>query len=259
MRVCVLEKEVAGDGASGRNGGWCSAYFASPREKLARECGRAAAVAQQGAMFETVKEVGRVCEAEAIAADFHQGGNLVFATNAAQQANIRADIEYEHSWGFGEEEFRWLSRDEARARIPIEGALGAWYTPHCASVHPAKLVRGLAKVVEGLGVPIYEHTAVLNRVPHGVRTAAGLVRAEIVVRATEGYTVDLPGLRRARFRLHPRRLPRSRFQTISGASWDGAAASAGTMVVTSSSMLLVPQMDASPWVGVARRITWARA
>jgi glycine/D-amino acid oxidase-like deaminating enzyme len=148
-------------------------------------------------MFETVEEVGRVCETEAIAADFHRGGNLVFATNAAQRANIQADIEYEHSWGFGEEDFRWLSRHEARAHIPIEGALGAWYTPHCASVHPAKLVRGLAKVVEGLGVPIYEHTAVLNRVPHGVRTAAGLVRAEIVVRATEGYTVDLPGLRRA--------------------------------------------------------------
>jgi glycine/D-amino acid oxidase-like deaminating enzyme len=47
VRVCVLEKEVAGYGASGRNGGWCSAYFASPREKLARESGRAAAIAQQ--------------------------------------------------------------------------------------------------------------------------------------------------------------------------------------------------------------------
>ncbi len=193
LRVCVLEKEVAGYGASGRNGGWCSAYFASPREKLAREGGRAGAIAQQRAMFETVREVGRVCEAEAIAADYHQGGNLVFATNAAQRASIQADIEYEHSWGFGEEDFRWLSRDEARARIPIEGALGAWYSPHCASVHPAKLVRGLAEVVEALGVAIYEHTAVLDRVPQGVRTAAGLVRSEVVVRATEGYTVDLPG------------------------------------------------------------------
>ena len=57
LRVCVLEKEVAGYGASGRNGAWCSSCFASPLEKLAKETGRDGAIAQQKAMFETVHEV----------------------------------------------------------------------------------------------------------------------------------------------------------------------------------------------------------
>ena len=99
--------------------------------------------------------------------------------------------------GAGEEDYCWLEGADARARIAVEGALGALYSPHCARVHPAKLVRGLAKTVERLGVPIYELTPALDRVPGGVQTPAGRVRAEVVVRATEGYTVDLPRLRLA--------------------------------------------------------------
>jgi glycine/D-amino acid oxidase-like deaminating enzyme len=70
------------------------------------------------------------------------------------------------------------------------------YSPHCARVHPAKLVRGLARVVESLGVPIYERTPVVERSPSGVVTSAGKVRAAVIVRGTEGYSVELPRLRR---------------------------------------------------------------
>jgi glycine/D-amino acid oxidase-like deaminating enzyme len=75
--------------------------------------------------------------------------------------------------------------------------LGATYTPHCAAVQPAKLVRGLADVVERRGVRIVEQTAVTAIEPHIVRTDRGTVRAQFVVRATEGYTAQLAGLRRA--------------------------------------------------------------
>ena len=60
LRVAVLEREVAGFGASGRNGGWCSAFIAMDRERLARRAGRGATIALQRAMFDTVDEVGRV-------------------------------------------------------------------------------------------------------------------------------------------------------------------------------------------------------
>src|SRR5256885_2038212 len=43
LRVAVVEKEIAGYGASGRNGGWCSALFAATREAIARTHGRNAA------------------------------------------------------------------------------------------------------------------------------------------------------------------------------------------------------------------------
>jgi glycine/D-amino acid oxidase-like deaminating enzyme len=196
LRVVVLEKEIAGFGASGRNGAWCSQFFASSMQHLAKAAGKAGAVALQREMFETVREVGRVCDEEGIDADYHRGGNMFVAVNAAQATSMREELDYLRQWGFGEEDVWWLSAEQARERIAVAGALGAIYSPHCARIHPAKLVRGLARVVEGLGVPIYERTPVLDRTPTGVRTSHGEVTAEVVVRGTEGYTATLPRLRR---------------------------------------------------------------
>src|SRR6478609_7134599 len=66
LRILVLEKEVAGFGASGRNGGWCSALFPWSASKLAKLYGFDAAVAMRRAMVGTVDEVGRVADAEGI-------------------------------------------------------------------------------------------------------------------------------------------------------------------------------------------------
>jgi glycine/D-amino acid oxidase-like deaminating enzyme len=75
--------------------------------------------------------------------------------------------------------------------------LGAAWHPHCAAIHPARLVRGLARAVERRGVTIHERTPVTSIEPHLAVTPHGRVRAEVVVRATEGFTARLPGLRRA--------------------------------------------------------------
>lgn len=197
VRVCVIEREVAGFGASGRNGGWCSSLFASPREKLAELGGRSGAVAMQRAMFETVSEVGRVAGREGIDCDYRRGGCLLFARNPSQQERLRTEVESERSWGFGEDDYRWLPPEEAARRIGVRGNLGALFTPHCARVHPAKLVRGLARAVERLGVPIYEHTDVTEIGAGRAWTPQGVVAAEVVVRATESFTVELPGKRRS--------------------------------------------------------------
>lgn len=196
LRICLLEAEVAGFGASGRNGGWCSALFATPREKLAELGGRSGAVALQRAMFEAVAEVGRVAETEAIACDYRRSGCLIYARNASQRERLQTEVDRERSWGFGEEDYRWLEPDEAAGRIRVRGNLGALFSPHCARIHPGKLVRGLARVVESLGVPIFEQTEVTQIAPGEVWTARGRVGAEVVVRATESFTVRLPGERR---------------------------------------------------------------
>ncbi|MBU2600634.1 MAG: FAD-binding oxidoreductase [Actinobacteria bacterium] len=197
LRVAVVEREVAGFGGSGRHGGWCSARFATPREKMEAVADRQGVIDMQRAMFDTVYEVGRVVESEGIECDFHLGGNLVFATNRAQIGTVRDKVLNERTWGFGEEDFRLLGSDEAREYVPVEGALGAIYCPHSARVHPTKLARGLARVVEAQGVPIYESTPALDITRGGVDTPAGRMKAEVVVRATESYTVDLPGMRRS--------------------------------------------------------------
>ena len=83
-----------------------------------------------------------------------------------------------------------------RERIKVAGCLGAGYTPHGAAVDPARLARGLADVVEKLGVPIYERTPVTRIEPHVASTPFGDVRGDIVVRATEAFTPELPGYER---------------------------------------------------------------
>ncbi len=148
-------------------------------------------------MFDTVDEVGRVAADEGIDARFHKGGAVSQASSAPQLQRAREEIEYERSWGFGEDDYRLLAADEARARIDASGSLGASFTPHCACVDPARLARGLADVVERLGVPIYERTPALSIAAGRVETPAGTVTAEMVVRATEGYTAELPGHERA--------------------------------------------------------------
>jgi len=196
LRIAILEKEFAGFGASGRNGGWCSALFAASHEKIARASGRDAAVAMQRAMFDTVNEVGRVIEAEGIDAQFEKAGTVIFATSPGQLERVRGEVEEERTWGFGEDDIRWLEPGEAEQLMRVSGSLGASFTPHCAALHPARLARGLAATVENLGVTIYENTTATSIEPRSVTTERGAARAELIVRATEGYTAQLEGMRR---------------------------------------------------------------
>lgn len=198
MRICVLEQDVAGFGASGRNGGWASALFPASRRALSRLAGssRDAANRQTAAMRASIGEIARVIAAEGIAGDFHRGGTVSFARTPTQLARARDEVAEARDWGDTEDDIRLLSADETARVASVPDAVGATFTPHCARIHPAKLVRGLALAVERRGVTIYEKTSVIGLAPSLVTTSHGNVRAEYVVRATEGYTARIQGQRR---------------------------------------------------------------
>jgi glycine/D-amino acid oxidase-like deaminating enzyme len=196
LRIAVLERETAGFGASGRNGGWVSGFFSGPPRVYRRAGGDDGYRRLQRAMFETVEEVGGVIAEHAIDADFVKAGQLTVALGAAQAQRQREQLAGSRADGLGEADLRALSGEELGERVRVAGARGALFSPHVARVHPAKLVRGLASVVEEMGVPIYEHTAVNQIARHRVLTRAGVVSARWVVRATEGYTASLAGTRR---------------------------------------------------------------
>ena len=199
LRIVVLEKEFAGFGASGRNGGWCSGLFPASLGKVARVGGgKDRAVALQRAMNDTVDEVGRVVEAEGVDCHFQKGGTVVLARTPIQLDRAKASVAEERSYGFGEQDVRLLSADEAAEQVGATSVLGGTFTPHTAAIQPALLVLGLAEVVERRGVKIYESTEVTTIRDGVVGTSHGTkVRAARVVRATEGYTATIAGFKRA--------------------------------------------------------------
>jgi len=202
LSIAVIESEIAGFGASGRNGGWCSAYLSGMEKALARPDLADAAARLQRLLFDTVKEVGRVTELESIDCHFDQSGQVEAAVLPAQLLRARENVDFMHGVGFGEEDFRWLTAQQVREHINIDGVLGGMFMSHCAAIHPARLVRGLADVVEAQGVKIFEHTAVIKLDQQGFTTAAGRVKAGVTVLATEGYTGSIKGLGRKLIPVH---------------------------------------------------------
>lgn len=191
LSVLVLEAEHAGFGASGRNGGWVSALYPTPPEVLAAGRGESAARDQYGALRDSVTEVGRVVETDRIDCGFQQGGTVVVARSRAQLARARQEVAHSQHWGLGTV---LLERDAAIDRLAATHTLGATFNPHCARVHPYRLVSGIAEAVERLGGRIAERTPVAFIEPGMARTAAGpIVRARSVIRATEAWTAHLPG------------------------------------------------------------------
>jgi glycine/D-amino acid oxidase-like deaminating enzyme len=199
LRVVVLEREIVGFGASGRNGGWCSSELNAGIGLLAGRFGRDRAVAVQQAMYGTLDEIARVCAAEEIQADFVQGGMLLVARGRHQEPALETAAADYRKVGL-EEHYQRLDTAGLDARIRIQGAVGALFSPHCATIHPGKLVRGLAAAVERRGGIIHEATEVTGydagRGGATLRTARGEVRADTIVLAGEAYLTQLPHLRR---------------------------------------------------------------
>ncbi len=202
LRIAIVEREVAGFGASGRNGGWCSALFSMSDGALIRAYGVEAMRAMRRAMQTTVDIVGAAAAAEGIDCHFAKGGSIDAARTQTQKERGLAEVAEARSHGFGEEDVRWLNASEAASIIGISDMLGATFTPHCAAIQPALLARGLAEAVERRGVMLFEQTRVTEIVPGSngdgpmVQTKNGSVRADVVVRAVEAWTATLPGQRR---------------------------------------------------------------
>jgi glycine/D-amino acid oxidase-like deaminating enzyme len=217
LRVTVVEAQIAGFGASGRNGGWCSGLFPASVRALARSHGRPAALALRRAMNGSVAEVGRVVAAEGIDCHWAHGGTVRLARTPVQlrraQAEADEDAAFDHV-----DDVELLDAAAAHRRVGATDVLGGTFSPHCARIQPARLVRGVAAAVERRGGRIVEQTRVLRIEGAGpgsagpgsagsssagsssagprVLTDRGTISARHVVRATEAWTSSLPGSQR---------------------------------------------------------------
>ncbi|KPA91893.1 glycine/D-amino acid oxidase, deaminating [Pseudomonas asplenii] len=196
LKVVVVEAQTAGFGASGRNGGWLMGNLLGEDRLLA-----GLSPQQRRDAFELLHgipdEVKAVIDQESIDCDYRKGGVLYCAARYPEQEHsLRAYLQGLHRQGLDEADYTWLSPSELARQIRIARPYGAIFSPHMATIQPARLARGLARAVERLGVPIYENTPVTDWRPGGLRTAKAQVRSHWVVPAVEGYSVTLPPLGR---------------------------------------------------------------
>lgn len=196
LRIAIVEAETAGFGASGRNGGWLMGNLLGEDRLLA-----GVSVEQRRAGFTLLHgipdEVATVIAREGIDCDYRKGGVLYCAARyPEQEANLRQHLQHLYQLGLDEADYHWLSRDQLNEQLRLASPYGAVYTPHCATIQPAKLVRGLARAVERMGVQLFEQSRVTDWQPGQVRTAHGQIKAHWVVPAVEGYAASLPPLGR---------------------------------------------------------------
>ncbi|MGA1293179.1 MAG: NAD(P)/FAD-dependent oxidoreductase [Candidatus Nanopelagicales bacterium] len=197
LKIGVIEANVAGFGASGRNGGWCSALFPVGLEKLAKQSDRQTAIRMQKTMFETVDEVGRVIEKENIDAEWQKGGSYSIARDEIQLKRAKEEAAHFKEWGFSDDDFTFFDKTAATIRINAANILGTTFTPHCASINPAKLVRQLSDVVERMGVKIYENSKVTRFLKNKVFVNNYQINAKFIINATEAYRSNFKQYKRA--------------------------------------------------------------
>lgn len=194
LKIAIIEAQTAGFGASGRNGGWLMGNLLGEDRLLA-----GLSPQQRRASFDLLHgipdEVAQVLAREGIECDYRKGGALYCAARyPEQEGSLRRYLNTLHAQGLTEDDYRWLSPQQLTEQIRIARPYGGIYAPHVATINPAKLVRGLARVVESMGVAIYENSPVTHWQSGGLRTAHASVRAAWVVPAVEGYAATLPPL-----------------------------------------------------------------
>lgn len=192
LDVAIVEKHTAGYGASGRNAGWLSPLVPGNRRMFAKTAkDQQAGIRLQRRMLEAVDEVLDIIARERIDAHALRSGNLVVARNQAAMERLRARLKTDREWGYRLDEGVELSAAEFTARINVSGAVGGLFYPTVGRVDPAGLVLGLANLVESMGVRIYEHSEVVEYETGSVRTGLATLSAPVILRCTEGYSVDV--------------------------------------------------------------------
>ena len=121
LKIAIIEKVIAGFGASGRNGSWCTCHFPTSYGAIAAHRGRDAAVALYRAMAGAVDEVARVATAEGIDIHFERGGGMTVARGPQQLPAVRDHFVVEGAGQYLVSDY--VDGEDARALLAQYGPL----------------------------------------------------------------------------------------------------------------------------------------
>jgi len=195
--VAIVEADVCGAGASGRNGGFLTTWW-SKLGTLIKACGEDEGVRIARASDEAVDSIEAFCAEHDIDAHFRRGGWLWVATAPAQVGIWESAIQ--ECERHDVHEFVRLTPDELHEHIDQPTHLAGAFEPRTATVHPAHLVRGLRRVALERGVRIYENSPMLSLRRTGrprVRTPDGEITAGTTALALNAWAAAIPELSRA--------------------------------------------------------------
>ena len=206
LDIVILEKDIAGFGAAGRNGGACSSWWDAIFRWLRDPETRESAVRLQRRLIETVPRIGEICASEGIDCHFAHNGLIMTAANEQEAQQLSKAAHFLAKYGFPAPDYEYLDQAATREMIATENAIASLFTPHNAAVQPARLARGLAKAVPASGVKLFERSAAVKLEQGRVVTEEGAVRADTVLLAAEAYVSQLSGFRRQLAPIHSRML-----------------------------------------------------
>ncbi|MBI1886472.1 MAG: FAD-dependent oxidoreductase [Chloroflexi bacterium] len=195
LRVAVLEQEVVGYGASGRNAGFAMTLMGMTLGLTALRFGKEKTKQAHDFAHRAVDHIGQLVDAHGIDCDYEKPGLLTVALNPGQAKRLQGEVRLAESLGM--QGLRWLDMHEVRAQVHSPMYLGARWEEQCALINPAKFVRGMKRVAQEQGVEVYETTPVTafhHRPVPRLETPRGNVEAEKVVFATNAFSACFPQL-----------------------------------------------------------------
>lgn len=198
LDVALLEQNICGFGASGRNGGFSMTLFGLTKGITRLRFGEAHARQAHAYMEQAVDALHALITEKHLDCDYERSGYLLVATSSAQVKRLEHDFALAERWGLRGVE-RW-EKDRLRQEFHTEMYRLGWLEPRCGILHPAKLARAMKQLAETEGAKIYENSPVQafgrarDRGYH-VRTAGGELHAGYLVLATNAYGTAFPQLR----------------------------------------------------------------
>ena len=196
LRVAILEGEVIGFGASGRNGGFNMTLFGLTLSITALRFGKEQAREAHLYMERAVETTRELIRELRIDCDYEHPGFLRVATSEKYRNRLLHEIEVARKLGL--EGISWLDREPTQLEVASPLYLGAWWEPRCGLLNPAKLAWGWREVIAAEGVDVFERTPVTEIARDGgkirLTTPGGHVVADRVVLATNAYSHLIPQL-----------------------------------------------------------------